>query len=369
MQNRLTYISLLAGAALVAASCSKSAPEGWSIEGTVPAGTQCVLIEGAGSNAYWSLIDSVNPETNGSFKYQSPTRAAVGTMLRLRTSGGQMLYFPVDSTESLTVSVSADGSHRLQGSQQALYFSAIDSCLHSSYRPGLSAQADSLLKRSLLSIIEGNYGTTAGYYMLRKTIDGVPLFNPVASRMDFSALRAVANGFNTQLPDDPRSKLLRDELASVQSARNSARGIAPTTGVVYLPEVSYFEVELPDASGRQRKLSDAIAAHSVVVLNFANIDNEATPALNMILGELYGQLHASGLEIFQVGFSDNQNAWQQATARLPWISVFQAPAASTTHLSQYMVNELPATFIIRNGEIVKRITDYSTLKDDVRSQF
>ena len=363
------YISLLAGAALVAASCSNVQPEGWSIEGNVPAGTECVLIEGAGANAYWSMIDSVNPASDGKFAYRSHSRAAECTMLRLRTSAGAMVYFPVDSTESITVRINADGSHSLSGSTQALMFSGIDSVVRTMYRPGLPVQADSVMKRRLLEALDGNYGTTAGYYMLRKTIDGVPLFNPAASRMDFSTLRAVANGFNSQHPDDPRTQLLRDELGSVQQARNAARGIAPQTGVVYLPEVSYFDVELPDGKGVKRKLSEAVEGNRVVVLNFVNSDNEATPALNMILGELYSEFHSQGLQIYQVGFSDNQNAWAQATAKLPWVSVFQSPTASTTHLSQYMVSELPATFIIRNGEILKRITDYSTLKTDVRSQF
>jgi hypothetical protein len=120
-----------------------------------------------------------------------------------------------------------------------------------------------------------------------------------------------------------------------------------------------------DAAGKQRKLSDAVSANSTVILSFVNTANDATPAINIQLSELYAQHHAQGLEIYQVGFDENQHAWSNAVRNLPWITVFQSEGASQAHLGQYMVNQLPTTFIISNGEIRERVDDVTKLKETI----
>ncbi|MDE6134581.1 MAG: hypothetical protein K2F79_03295, partial [Muribaculaceae bacterium] len=83
--------------------------------------------------------------------------------------------------------------------------------------------------------------------------------------------------------------------------------------------------------------------------------------------ELY---HSKGLEIYQIAFDDDEVAWKQAAANLPWTAVWNSPADGSALLYTYNVGAVPMTFVInRHGDISERVTDPAMLPKTVAKYF
>ena len=72
------------------------------------------------------------------------------------------------------------------------------------------------------------------------------------------------------------------------------------------------------------------------------------------------------LRFFQVAFDADEYAWKQTAKNLPWITVLNGPTDGDKALRDYNVGSLPAIFIFdRNGDVVERVSDISTLDSSV----
>jgi predicted TIM-barrel fold metal-dependent hydrolase len=66
----------------------------------------------------------------------------------------------------------------------------------------------------------------------------------------------------------------------------------------------------------------------------------------------------------------DSHLWQNAAANLPWIRVRDSQSIYSPTIQKYNVRDIPTTFIRdREGEIVARIDDYSTLSKTVANYF
>ena len=79
----------------------------------------------------------------------------------------------------------------------------------------------------------------------------------------------------------------------------------------------------------------------------------------------YEKYHNSGLEIYQVGLDEDEFQWKQSAKNLPWITVYNPSTTGADLLMKYNVQALPATFIIANGELAKRVTDVTAISSDI----
>ncbi len=340
-------------AGVLALACGCSGGPGhdvWTLNGSVPETGGTVYVDAPAAGGAWRPVDSVSADAGSRFRMELPAMPHE-TVYRLRTSA-HVLYFPVDSTEFLTYD---PVSGTVGGSGKAALFSSVDSLIRADFTPGMAAEADSLLKRRLLGMLSGHYDSQAAYYVVRKNVGGRPLLSPLTGSMDYKLFRAVVNSFSGFRPEDPRTRQLVEEFGRIEATRRSASGVEPRTGVIYAPEISYFEIALGDCKGRERRLSESVDSNRVVVLSFVNFANEGTGLFNMALGDLYEKRHRQGLEIYQVGFDTNQHSWSAVAGNLPWVSVYQSEGASQVHLNQYAVAELPTVFIIADGEIKERV--------------
>ncbi len=67
-----------------------------------------------------------------------------------------------------------------------------------------------------------------------------------------------------------------------------------------------------------------------------------------------------------MAFDSDEYAWKQTAKNLPWITVLNGAADGDKALRDYNVGSLPAVFIFdRNGDVVERVTDMSTLDSSV----
>ena len=104
----------------------------------------------------------------------------------------------------------------------------------------------------------------------------------------------------------------------------------------------------------------------MVILNFTAYTAEDSPAFNVMLNNVYQKYHQQGLEIFRWHLTAMNMPGSRQQKNLPRITVLNGAADGDKALRDYNVGSLPAVFIFdRNGDVVERVTDMSTLDSSV----
>lgn len=365
---KLAYrIALMAIAVLAVASCGKSkADDEWALQGKIEgaAKTDVVTIDRFNTHtATWYALDTISLSSDGSF--QAFTKAAMNPDIFRLTYNGKSIYFPVDSTETISIASKAgafDTDFTLDGSESAQMMMKANKLINTLVvNHGVAALDTAVtLKRQLGEIILQNPTSVVAYYLATKSIDGTPVFNP-AIRSDRGIIGAVANSYNEYLPGDPRTGFLKNYFLEATRQFGKQGG---ATRSVNAELISIIDVELPARDGKNVSLADIAEKNKVVILNFTDYTADFSNPLNIELRKVYDLYHDKGLEIYQAGVAANEYLWGQAAANQPWLTLFN-PAADTRFLKLYNVASLPAIFIIANGEIAERVTDLSTLSDAI----
>ena len=193
---------------------------------------------------------------------------------------------------------------------------------------------------------------------MNKIIGNRPLYS-ITDKEDVRILGAVANAYDTQKPNDPRTELLKNMFFA--GRRNTVRPVAPTD-TFYVNESQIIDITLIDRNGKTRKLSDEASKGNVLILNFTTYLADESPALNARLAELYRKYSSKGFQIYQICYDANEFNWKSAAKSLPWITVYDPAGAQSSNLLRYNVGSLPAIFIInRNGELSERVIDINEL--------
>ena len=104
---KLLPCALLAGVSLFVACSSHS---GWSLKGNVEGAEPGTRLAVEACNAgNWYVLDSVAVGKNGSFDYHAAEPAQWAEIMRVTLPGKGSVYFPVQGSDCLTLSASADG--------------------------------------------------------------------------------------------------------------------------------------------------------------------------------------------------------------------------------------------------------------------
>ncbi|MCM1517293.1 MAG: redoxin domain-containing protein [Pseudoflavonifractor sp.] len=353
-------IYIIAAASLMLASCGGNK---WKVKGSIYGAEEKTVTLEAADNGRWYALDSTKADNNGSF---SMSREAAGypDIYRLRV-GDRTIYFPIDSTETVTVTAgmsNPEEGYSLDGSTSAVMLADVERRLNALVRQkGVDAAVnDSLFKRELGGMVIGDPAGIVTYYIISKRIDGRPLFNP-DNRADLRIIGAVANAFDRYRPDDPRTGYLKSLYLN-----NRKRTTTAPTDTIYASEARLFDINLLDETGKARSLAEVAGQGKVTVLNFTVYDVNASPAYNRELAKVYESRKSAGLEIYQVSVDPDEFKWRQSAKNLPWITVYNSPVDGSEALLHYNVTDLPATFIIdRQGDIVERVSDVTQLGDTV----
>ena len=368
MKLQSLILGSLVSGLLILASCSEN--KGWKVEGTVSGGAGQKVALQAFNNNNWYTIDSLTVSSNDRFEYTSATPAAFPEVLRLAYKGSN-IYFPVDSISHIKVNTNIDNfasEYNLSGTEAARKFFEIDSLIGQTVAKlgEQKAASDSLLKRQLTQIVLTSGEPIAGYYIINKRIGGKTLFDPTSKR-DLSVIGAVAQSFDSQMPEDPRTATLRNMFLSAKVAANPER---VETNTIEVPEAGLSaDIKAYDNKGSQHTLYDVASKGNVVLLSFTNYELEASPAYNVILADLYKKYHEKGLEIFQLAFDSDEAEWKQSAVNLPWITLWNAPEDGSAALINYNVNVLPLTYVIgRDGVLRSRVTDPTKLATEIVKQ-
>ncbi len=356
--KKIYFIALAVLGIVLATSCSKEAK--WQVNGKIAGATGQLLTLERSLNGYWLVLDSARLDDNGTFKFEQ-VAAGYPDIYRLRVND-RTAYFPIDSIETVTVEGKLNDfatGYTLKGSEQAIALNDVNTLVNNAISTyGAEAVNDENLKKELSQIILRDMGGIVSYYIVNKEIKGQPIFNP-ASKADLKIIGAVVNAFSTNRPDDPRTGLLKQNFLSWR--RQAGAGV-PTE--VAVQEITYPEIVLRNAAGKDTPLSSLVGNGKPVIVNFTAYAAENSPAINVALAEVY---NAGGVEIYQVSIDQDEYLWREAARNLPWTTVFKSPRDGDKVLVDYNVGVIPMTYIIdRNGQLQERVADLSKLSEVIK---
>lgn len=343
-------------ASFMVMSCSGPS---FHVEGEVDgADNEKIVLEKAGYNGSWIVMDSTRTSGSGSFEFSGPAPEAP-EIYRLRL-GDRFVYLPVDSVETLKVRTSLKGfgaDCTVEGSELAGDMARFERQL-GAFVP-YSANPDSArnFKRRVFSeYLMDARGNVLSYYILTKVLpDGKPLFD-MSQTEDLRFLTAVATAFRQYRPEDPRSKMLEEMSLAGMRRRNASSG---RQRVLQAQELKMIPIELTDEENRVVRLSDVAGKGVPTAVVFSLLTMEDSHLLNRELSDLYSK---GGLRIYQVSLDQDRYAWREAARNLPWTTVFDPQGEMSEAAARYNVTELPAIFLYNaNGELVERPADVKAL--------
>jgi len=341
---------------------------------------QTIYLENVGL-ASIELMDSVKLNLSGHFSFKKP-RPDYPDFYRLRLKN-QQINLAIDSTETIIITADAGSfatSYSVEGSYNCSAIKEITlaqlDANHELRRLRNDFEAknisDSVYQQLTLNIINdyksvalkyiyGQPMSTSAYFALFQQIEGQLLFD-IFDKTDSRAFGAVATSYNFHYPNTQRAMHLNNlALQSLKVIRNAQ----PMD--IDANEIDLLEVELPDVSGKNIKLSD-ISKGKVIILNFTAYQADFSPDLNQFLLNIHTRQHFKGLEIYQISLDNDIHIWKNTASNLPWICVHDQQSVNSRFALLYNVQQLPALFVLdKTGAIVKRIDDINTIENDVIS--
>lgn len=344
------YAYLLLAATALLGSCSGNK---FKVSGTIEgAGDSTSLYLESANNGTWVTVDSTTASGKGAFSFSEPA-PDYPNIYRIRL-GDKAVYFPIDSTDVLTLTSKAkdfDRDFTVSGSEAAQQVMKIDK--DAVHMLGANPQQLQAWKDQLARQILKDPSGIVAYYVICKYMNDRPLFDPLNDK-DMKIIGAVANAFNSFKPGDPRTQYLVQMTLQAQQRRRLASGQGAK---VQAEQISLIDIKLQDAAGKTQSLQQVANSHSLVLLSFTMYDQQFSPAYNRVLNDIYTKYKAQGMTIYQVGLDQNMGEWRTAAGNLPWITVYDPSGEYSKNVSAYNLTSLPTTFVIKNGDIVERVED------------
>ncbi|MBR5803361.1 MAG: AhpC/TSA family protein [Bacteroidaceae bacterium] len=357
---------------LALAACEESG-EHFQIKGEIGGAADKVLYFEASALDGIKVLDSLKLDKQGSFAFTGK-RPDGPEFYRLRV-GGQVINLGIDSTEVVTVKgemPSLTANYVVEGSEESVKIkelSAKQADLQEQirrlaasqmpigdYRERVNRMVEEYKQQICFDYIYSNPRSGYAYYALFQRINGTLLFDPESSREDVRAFGAVATSWDMYYPHSLRTVNLHN--IAMRGMKNTRKPSATPFPEELIREVTLLDLALPDLRGATRRLTDLKG--KVVLLDFTIYQNQASPARNIALRELYDKYASQGFEIYQVSYDVDEHFWKTSADNLPWICVRDAEGGSAV---TYRVDGLPTYFLIdRANGLYKRNIDIEDTK-------
>lgn len=316
-------------------------------------------------------IDSVRLKKDGSFRLKD--RIENPTFYNLHTGNQQII--PLLLTPGTSAEIHADiqdfiNGYEIYGSEESLYLlemnrtlavtkrqiDSIRKVLQENPEAGeeftreMAASYDEIIqgqRRYSIQFILEHISSMASIYTLYQKIDDNNFV--LNENRDIQLVKITSESLDTIWPGSEHVQALKRDAANLEENLYSQRW----RQVVENVESTFPEIRLPDPNG------DTIALSSlkgkVILLSFWASWDQASVSHNIPLKGIYSSYHSRGLEIYQVSFDNEREAWVNAIHfdELPWVNVSELsyPESSVAHI--FNLEELPVVFLIdRKGEIV-----------------
>lgn len=369
--------------ALALGSCRGDA-EGFTLKGTItgaPEGTILYLEHHALEGT--ELLDSLQLPASGqySLKGSLPTTPSLPDFYSLRL-GKEQIHFALTPERAKPTISSGYGTFqsdaevtatadegRLQ--QQWLRISELREELAKAKQSLMGEGAmltaewlllqDSLLtpyRQAAKELILENPASPLAYFTLFQPIEGQMPFN-IYQKEGLRLLSAVANQWVARYPEAPRTKHLEQltlqAMASERQMRQEAALLAELSERGEIPEVAYFDFELPRADGTLVRLSTIAKAHPLL-LCFTSVAAPWSSELYQLLRDRERAEGGSGVKVILVALDQDPHLFESATRELPWVCLQDRRGLQSELVAHYNITTLPTLFFIdQNGEVMDRL--------------
>ena len=293
--------------------------------------------------------DTVKVSASGA--YRAHLKLEEPEFVYISRNGRQVASLLLDKGDRVKVSSDTLGRElSIEGSEESIKLAEVEKD-YAEFTNAFSASPDPSGKariyvdyyRSRVSYVLNNTKSlTSVQVLFQKAPSGIPVFNQVTDALLFSN---VADSLSAVYPNSRYVVSIRKE-AELRKNRLDLENRLRAASVQSFPEI-----ELPDNTGAQRKLSEVKG--KVVMLYFWT----ATAGQNMFnaaaLIPLYEQYHPKGFEIFAVSLDTDKTEWAAIVReqKLPWINVCDTRGGASPYAGTYNVTSVPYAFFILDGDI------------------
>ena len=379
--KNMKKLILIAMASLAIVACNEREPS-FTVEGVVKGAKDQTLFLYNNALGGAVKLDSVKLTEEGTFTFHS--EAPQAPELYSLIVGNQMVYFGIDSTETVTINAdyaTMTSAYEVKGSASSEKIRQLTLRQHDLQRQIIAVQNNLDLNRqqivdSLQRMVDNyknditmefifeNPSSIYAYYALFQTLGGWNIFDR-SNPQDVRVFAAVATSWDTFYPESDRAKHLHNTtIKGMNDTRQAAaREMMAAETAGQIEAVDVLDLSLPNASGHNRTLTELKG--KVVMLDFHMFSMKESAARILSLRELYNKYHDQGLEIYQIGLDENEHFWKQQTEALPWISVYDPSALSARN---YNVQSIPEYFLIdRNNALYKRSSQMSDVETEIKT--
>jgi peroxiredoxin len=352
---------------IVSLSCSK--PGEFEIRGTITNSMNNEIYLDKLEMNGTSPFDSSRIDKQGNFKIRGVIDQPTFFLLRLNDQ--KFITLLIDSNEHVSFSsdfINFSSDYKLKGSPGSLKVQELNQQLWSTNKSVDSIQ----------SLIRLHYGNVAYTQQQEKWIEEIAhvckiqqqfsnrfiLDNPfsLASVLaiyqkfnngdfivqDLQTIKVAASALYSMFPNSEHAKTLYDDTKSMMKNEQNMKlqELIKATGS------NSPEIDLPDPSGREIKLS-SLRGKFVLLHFWAAIDANSR-IMNPVLKENYQEFHPKGFEIYQVSIDTSRQAWTQVISsdQLNWINVGDMNG-SPKAITYYNIRSVPSNYLLdREGKII-----------------
>ena len=348
-------------------SCTNPASS-FRVEGTITEAADSTLTLEAMTLSGVETCGTVKLDAKGHFAFDVAREDSITSpeFYRLRI-GQQVINFAVDSTETISVMAAfpkMGTGYDIQGNEASRVIKTL-SLLNVQLQQQLQQTAartdlSDLEKMERVEQLVEEYKQTlktdyilkdpasaAAYYALFQTVGNQMLFNPETDRSDVQFFAAVATQWDELYPGSLRTENLKNIALRGLTNTRQTRPVEIQLDGSKVRESGIIDMGFPDINGRERRLSDL--KENVVLLDFTAYSLPNSKERIMALRDLYNKYHSRGLEIYQVSVDADEHYWKVMSEQLPWVCVYCADGLNADILNLYMVQSLPAYYLIARG--------------------
>ncbi|MDO4790222.1 MAG: DUF4369 domain-containing protein [Porphyromonas sp.] len=332
------------------------------------------------------VLDSVKLHSNGSFRFAKEFKE-LPEFYRLRIEN-QVITLAIDTISH--IKVQADYSsfatgYTVEGSTAStkvkeIFLAQLDANVGISKdlaeyveghmtAPAFESKKEQHIERYKEVAIKYIYEDPASlpaYYALFQELGGYLIFN-IYEESDSKLFAIVATAFDAEYPDMERSKHLHklalQSIAAVRAQRSQQElqeRLAEKADVV-----GYIDIRLPNVSGDTISLSSVAHNKGTTLLSFTTMSADWSVPYCESMDFLYRNYQTKGLHIYQVGLERDGHVWYNTVQKYPWVNVQDTDGLFSKYVGIYNLNTLPTLFLIKDGEIKARFTDFNEIANSL----
>jgi len=304
------------------------------------------------------IIDSVKLNSKGAFKFKTSTDFP--QLYTLSLSNGNIITTVAQAEDKLFFKGNAKDfarNYTVKGSDDAVKAKLLSSKLFETkdsldvlYKE-YSKDNSIVTRRKIIDIINKqrrfssefiiNNGTSlAAYIALYQKIDNNTY--TLNENKDIYYIRIVASSLKALYPESQYTKAIMANLSNMSKALANAR---LREAIKNAPK-SLPEIDLPDVNNKNIKLSSFKGKY--IILDFTNLANESSIAINNTYKKVYKKYKRKGLVIYQVGLDKNYLLWKEIVKKqgITWKNVWDKNSTNGLAIRNWNIQSIPTNFII-----------------------